>query len=189
MRKSKYEGKFPKEHAFGSWSVVDGKIHGSPAQIDVKCVCGTEKRADVYTLVNQRSTSCGCVPRTGENSPNWKGDKYGGVPATMIYRASHGSVEAKGLAPSLMAAAYNSQDGNCTLTGQALNVSNARMVKIDSNKPYDSGNIAWVHTSVAPLVYSSGGTANAIQTSLSIVSKTNPNIFEQMGFKPTKEKK
>lgn len=188
MRKSKYEGKFPKGHVFGSWTVTDGKIYLSPAQINVKCVCGVEKKVDVYTLISGLSTSCGCM-KVGKNATNWGGDKYDGVPATIIYRARHGSTEAKNLSPSLIAAAYNSQDGNCALTGQTLDTATARLTRFDNSKPYDSGNIAWVHTSVLPLVNSSGGTVNAFQTSLSIVSNSNPNIFEQMGFKPTKEKK
>ena len=186
MRKSKYEGKFSKGYKFGSWEVVNGNIHDSPAQINVKCVCGTEKSVDVYTLVKGKSTSCGCM-KVGENAPNWKGNLYGGVPATLMYRAQNSSAGAKGLTYETMATAYVSQGGACSLTGQTLNASNAKLALVDGNKPYESGNITFVHQSVAPVV-SSGGISN-FTNSVMTISTSNPNIFEQMGLQPIRRKK
>jgi hypothetical protein len=173
---SKYTGKFKAGHTFGLWTVVDGKIHGSPARMDVKCTCDTIHRIDVYTLVKGKSTSCGCIPRTGESAPNWRG--LNGVSGRTLNNASntfHMSVEdvAKTFTPT------------CYLTGQTLTSNNAVPYANNGSDSFvGTTDIAWVHTSVSPLVNQYGITG-AITIANSISQTTN--IFQQMGMKPTEK--
>lgn len=187
--KSKYAGKFLPGHKFGHWTVVDGTITGSPAQIKVKCTCDCERLTDVYTLVKGKSTSCGCIVRTGEDAPNWKG--VNGLSRTTIarntqYMTSHGN-GAISISPIDMANVYASQSGVCAITGQTLTTSTARLERVDANQPYNASNVVWVHNSISP-VAATYGVQGAITIANSVVSNTSQpnNIFEKLGFKPTK---
>ena len=186
-RRSKFEGKFPPGYIFGDWAVVDGSIHGSPARIDVRCICGTVRSVDIWTLQNGRSTNCGCKNH-GETAKRYNGVR--GLSGTAIYRNSL-RAESKSLlniSNKEMAELYQQQSGTCTLTGQTINSDTARLERIDVNKPYETGNVQWVHSSVASMA-SKYGTSGVIANSVSIVSTTKPqNIFEQLGMKPTGEK-
>jgi hypothetical protein len=187
-RKSKFEGKFPAGHKFSNWTVVDGIIHDSPAKIDVRCICGTERRVDVYTLNKGKSTNCGCQ-KIGESSPVYTG--HNGLSGTAIYR---NMVRAEQLGDVQISSndavgVFTSQSGNCYLTGQTLTSMNARLERIDPTQPYVSTNVAWVHNSISPTVRAYG-VSNTAHIANSIVSATpNPNIFEQLGMKPNKRKK
>ena len=182
--KSKYQNKFSAGHTFGSWTVVDGKVHGSPARMDVLCACGTKKRVDVYTLVNGTSMSCGCIRPTGEASKQWTG--INGIPGTVLYRAKqvaerHGNIVSK----EQLASVYLSQGGSCSLTNQPLTSGSARLARYDNSISYTPDNVTWVHSSVSSTA-TSAGVSNVIQT-VYTVAQTNPNIFEQMGMKPIKK--
>lgn len=184
-RKSKYDGKFNVGHRFGKWTVVTGEIYGSPATIDVTCQCGTSKGVDVYTLVNGKSTSCGCIVRTGSLAPNWKG--VSDVPATLLYRntlraSSHGDVQ---LNYAQLADVYNAQSATCVITGLTLTPETAKLERYDISGSFSTNNIGWVHTSVSPLA-SQQGIQGVITTSNTIVSNTSQqnNIFDKLGFKP-----
>ena len=179
---SKYTGKFKAGHSFGSWTVVDGKIHGSPAEMDVRCQCGTVKRTDVYTLVKGTSTSCGCV-RVGENAPNWQG--INGVSKTLLSRGGGGFTGS--YAPAY-ATVYTAQAGHCSLTSQPLTPTTAKLVAISNTQPISPTNATWVHTSVAGLANSAGGAIGAYNTATTIATTPHPNIFEQMGMKPIRKK-
>jgi len=177
-RRSKYENKFASGHTFGHWQVTTGQIVGSPATIEVKCVCGHTKFVDVYTLVNGKSVSCGCV-RVGENAPNWKGVK-GVATATLSRMIGTSNVSA-----NYASVVYNAQNGHCALTGQTLTATSARVAPIDVSKPISGSNVMLVHNSIA-------STANALGAygtqaiSNQIVSNTSfsNNIFDKLGFKP-----
>ena len=62
--------KVEKMDRFGKWVVIDPN-RGKPL---CKCVCGTVKEVDLYSLLNGRSKSCGCV----------KNVKHGGVSDPLI---------------------------------------------------------------------------------------------------------
>ena len=180
-KRSKYIGKYKAGDKFGSWTVIDGKIHGSPAKLDVVCECGTKKRSDLYSLIHNRSTNCGCkrAELTGSSAPHWTGT--GSLTGTAIYRnafrinsSGEGSVTSGDLKT-----AYMVQNGTCNITNLSLDSTNATVTKIDLTLPYQANNVAWVHSSAAPLVNSYG-----YNTAITISSYNIPNIFESMGMKP-----
>jgi hypothetical protein len=198
--KSKYQGKFKAGDSFGSWTVVNGKIHGSPAEMDVTCVCGAKKRVDIYTLVKGRSKSCGCIPqaRSGENAPNWQGVK--GVPKTVLTRAlkaaeRHGAVR---MTTEQAATVYLAQNGSCSITGTPLSgpgggtasasySSSPTLVRYDNSQPYTVTNTAWVSNNVGSLGTALGMTG-VYTVANNIVNSTQPNIFTQLGIKPVEDK-
>jgi hypothetical protein len=171
-RKSKYENKFPKGHQFGYWTVADGTIYGSPAHIDVNCVCGTRNRVDVYSLQKGRSTSCGCQTNKKMGT--------GSLDGTTLYRATVRAARSAPVSVSYddMAQAFNNQNASCTLTGQSLNASNARLVRLDNSQPFTPQNVTWVHNSVSPTATQVG----VIQTAK--LFSNSANIFDKLGMKP-----
>jgi len=181
--KSKYDGKYKAGDTFGHWSVVDGRISDSPAAMSVSCVCGNTKKVDVYSLVKGKSTSCGCV-RVGENAPNWKG--VNGLSHTTLATNMSRAIRSGWVhtTPEQLGNIYAAQSGNCMLTGFAITGS-ATLARFDNSKPYEVGNVTWVHPSVAPLAVSYG-VSSVINTSNAVVSNTSQtnNIFEKLGFKP-----
>ena len=182
-RTSKYANKFVNGHTFGSWTVVDGKIHGSPAKMDVRCVCGQIKRVDVYTLVSGKSTSCGCV-RVGEKAPNWKGTN--GVSRTTLYINARAAVGH--LSYEDMIHTYTAQSGTCAVTSQPIDLNEAKLVRLNSTGSYLNGNVAWVSPAVASITaHNSISTLTGAVASI-ITTTNNPNIFEQMGMSAAKEK-
>ena len=185
--KSKYTGKFKPGHKFGHWTVIDGAAIGSPARLVVHCECGIEKEVDAYTLVKGKSTSCGCIIRTGESAPNWKG--VNGLSKTAISRnlthtSTSGGVVGSTISFKDATSVYAMQSGTCGVTGQALTETSARLERIDPSKPYNSNNVLWVHNSISPVV-ATYGVQGAITIANSVVSNTSQpnNIFEKLGFK------
>jgi hypothetical protein len=182
-RTSKYANKFANGHTFGSWTVVDGIIHGSPAKMDVRCVCGQIKRADVYTLVSGKSTSCGCV-RVGEKAPNWRG--INGVGRTTLYTNGRSAVGQ--ISYEDMVNTYVAQSGSCAVTSAPLNLSEAKLVRLSTDGGYLSGNVAWVSPAVATITGHTGINTMTSAVASIITTTNNPNIFEQMGMSAAKEK-
>lgn len=180
--RSKYTGQFKAGHSFGSWTVVDGTIHGSPAELDVKCQCGTTKRVDLYTLIKGKSTSCRKC-KVGEKAPNWQGVQ--GVSRNLLTR---NGITTEAAAQSY-AMIYNSQGGTCSLTSQPLTSTTAKLVAINGTQPISPTNATWVYYSVAGLANSAGGARGAYTTATTIATTTQPNIFEQMGMKPSRKEK
>lgn len=179
--KSKYMGKFKPGHVFGSWTVVDGKPYGSPAKLEVSCVCKTRRNVDVYTLVKGKSTSCGCN-RVGENAPNWKG--VNGLSKTAINKnIAYTSTSGGSITANDMANLYCVQSGTCGVTGQTLTTTTARLERIDPSQPYSSDNAVWIHNSVSPIV-ANYGVQGAVNIANSVVTTTSQpnNIFEKLGF-------
>lgn len=179
---SKYAGKFKGGHKFGSWTVIDGKPHGSPARLKVTCACGTQKEVDAYTLVKGKSTSCGCN-RVGENAPNWQG--INGLSKTDLSRnLSHTITEGGAVTATAAIQAYNMQSGTCVVTGQTLSAGCASLERIDPSQPYSNNNVLWVHNSISPVV-ATYGVQGAVTIANAVVSNTSQpnNIFEKLGFK------
>jgi hypothetical protein len=166
-------GKFAPGHKFGEWTVTTGTVMGSPAKLNVKCMCGTERYVDAYTLVKGKSTSCGCN-RTGENAPNWQG--VNGLSKTAISRNLTHTFSGGGSINAVYAVnLYVSQTGSCGITGQTITSDTARLERSDPSQPYQNNNVLWVHNSVAPLVAEYGvvGTvaiANAVVSNASLSS-------------------
>jgi hypothetical protein len=177
-RRSKYENKFASGHKFGHWQVITGQIVGSPATIEVKCVCGHTKFVDVYTLIKGKSISCGCV-RVGENAPNWKGVK--GVANTTLSRL----LGTSNVSAQYAAHVYNVQSGHCALTGQTLTATSARVAPIDPTLPLSGTNVMLVHNSISSTANALGA-LGTVSLSNQIVSNTSTpnNIFDKLGFKP-----
>lgn len=182
--KSKYDGKYIAGDRFGQWTVVDGRIDDSPATMYVTCVCGTTKKIDVYSLVKGKSTSCGCI-RVGEKASNWKG--VNGLSHTTLTANISRALRTSGdvhTTTEQLGSVYAAQSGNCSLTGYSISGS-ATLARFDNSKPYEVGNVTWVHPSVAPLAVSYG-VSSVINISNAVVSNTSQpnNIFEKLGFKP-----
>jgi hypothetical protein len=179
-RKPKYVGQFKAGDTFGSWTVVDGTIHGSPAQMDVRCTCGTEKRADVYSLVKRRSTSCGCQlkSRVGENNPNWKG--VDGISGTTLYQNSART----GLSRDDLVVLARAQNYSCVLTGGGITGSlSAKVEPVNPNVPLSVNNAVWVSSEVSPMVRSAG-IVGTVTVSNSVLQTAPHNIFDKLGMKP-----
>lgn len=175
---SKYSGKYKKGDTFGSWTVVDGKIHGSPAKMNVKCVCGKKKLLDVYTLVKGKSTSCGCQ-RVGESAPNWQG--INGISATALYRQS----QRNNLDYEVMVRQLESQYWTCPVTSQSLTADNSVCISTTAlnTEGNNTSTCTWVHQTIAPAVqkYGLDQVMNTVAPKL--------NRLDQLGFSPTQEKK
>lgn len=179
-RKPKYVGKFKAGDKFGSWTVVDGNIHGVPAQMDVQCVCGNVKRTDVYSLVKGRSTSCGCQlkARVGEHNPNWKGTD--GISGTTLYQNSVRT----GLSREDLVVLARAQNYSCVLTGGALAGSlSAKVEPVNPNIPLNTSNAIWVSPQASPMVRSLG-VSGSITLANSVSQTTSHNIFDKLGMKP-----
>lgn len=182
--KSKYEGKYKAGDTFGHWTVVDGRVGDSPATMYVTCVCGTTNKVDVYSLIKGKSKSCGCI-RVGEQASHWKGSN--GLSQTVLTTNISRALRSAPVyaTQEQLSNVYATQSGNCTLTGHAISGSSATLARFDNSKPYEIGNVMWVHTSVAPLAVAYG-VSSALNISNVVVSNTSRpnNIFEKLGFKP-----
>ena len=186
MKKSKYDGQFKSGHKFGAWSVIDGKITGKPAHMDVQCECGTVSCIDVYSLKHSRSTNCGCHRQQmiGDKAAHWKGSN--GISGTTLYR---NSLRSNGnLTQTELAKIFVDQSGTCVLTGEALRSDNAAIQRIDATQPYNTSNTRWVHTSVSSMA--NNGIVNAYVASQTVQSTPQiVNIFESLGFKSSVKEK
>ncbi len=166
--KSKY--KFTVGQQIGKWTVLSETLVGSPAKVQLKCACGTEKLVDVYSLINNRSTNCGCERKV----------KKSGVTKTTLYRAlvklkrHNSSIDITDLEQL-----RGHQSNSCAISGEILNNSST-ISRIDSTKGYVSDNILWVNSSVSPIANAYGiiGAQNALNSIPKVY-----NVFEQMGFK------
>lgn len=166
--KSKY--KFVVGQQIGKWTVLSEITQGRPAKVHLKCVCGIEKYVDVYSLVNNRSTNCGCERKVKES----------GITKTTMYRAL---TKIKKYNPDINISdleqlqAY--QSNSCAISGESLNCTST-VSRIDNNKGYIPTNILWVNSNISPITNAHG--IISAQNTLKSISPVQ-NIFERMGFK------
>lgn len=165
---SKY--KFAPNQQIGSWTVIDGTTSGAPAKLTVQCTCGTRKQVDVYSLVNGRSTNCGCARAMKK-----------GLQKTDISRAmAKASRSGNLLTPEYLTDLFEAQRGSCVVTNKPLTETGMTLSTIDKSKGYQSGNVAWVSSEVSPFTNSCG-----IMSSVTIansITNSQPDIFKRLGF-------
>jgi hypothetical protein len=185
-RISKYKDKFKTGDKFGNWTVIDGIIHGSPASIDLMCICNTKKRVDVYTLVKGKSTSCGCkkTKLVGSLSSRWSGSVIGNMSGTAISKNLNKTKLITGscVTDKDLLRSYEIQNGICALTGRPIDDSSSTISRINNSLPYTPNNIMWVHNTVSPIARSLGA-IGSVNLSSNVISN---NIFEKLGMKKEK---
>lgn len=121
----------------------------------VKCHgCGKIYQKGSIQLRDNRAQSCGCmVKRQGNKSPHWRG--VGEISSAYI---SHYRINAKRrgidflVTPEYLWKLFLLQDRKCALTNLSIEFGRrgrdnctASLDRIDSNKPYQIGNVQWVH--------------------------------------------
>lgn len=142
---------------FGLIELIEKReLRGKNYQWLVKCHgCGGEYvRSSSFKKTTQ---SCGCqLKRRNNQSPNWRG--FGEISSSTI---SHYKVNAKKrnidflITPEYMWKLFLLQDRKCALTGLKISFGRysrdgqtASLDRIDSNKPYQIGNVQWLHKHV-----------------------------------------
>lgn len=140
---SKFQGVVKTGMVFSEWTVIsDEVIVDREANVLCRCMCGTEKRVNVYSLMTGVSTKCTICAhhnRFGPKNPNWKGE--GDVSIRMLKKAKS---EDDKLA---ILEEWDKCGGKCYLTNWEISFKDrtASLDRIDSNKGYIRGNIRWVH--------------------------------------------
>ncbi len=124
----------------------------------VKCHgCGKIYEKKSLQLRNKRTQSCGCLyKRQNSGSPNWRG--VGEISSTTI---SHYKINAKRrgieflITGEYMWRLFLLQDRKCALSGLKLcfgrrgrDENTASLDRVDSSKPYQIGNVQWLHKHV-----------------------------------------
>ncbi len=119
-----------------------------------ECTCGNRvyKRSD--QLTNNTTNSCGCQP-----NGSWKG--CGDISGIMMSRirtnARVRNIEVK-VSVEYLSKLFTEQNGLCALTKTPIKISKlggkrttettASLDRIDSSKPYEEGNVWWVHKDI-----------------------------------------
>lgn len=124
----------------------------------VKCHgCGKTYKKNSIQLRNKRTQSCGCaVKRRNNESPHWRG--VGEISSTYV---SHYRTNAKKrgidflVTPEYLWKLFLLQDRKCALSSLPIEFgrmgrdnTTASLDRIDSDKPYQIGNVQWVHKHV-----------------------------------------
>lgn len=121
-----------------------------------RCDCGAEASCSQERLVAGRAKTCGCGrarSRKGADHPNWtgSGDLPGAYWSCLVTGARLRSIPMS-LTVAEAAEAFAKQGGRCALTGLPLSFqrsdATASLDRIDSSKPYELGNIQWVHKTI-----------------------------------------
>jgi len=163
-RKSKYVGLYEVGHKFGEWELLSSipiRVARKPNSkgknkhnlcYEVRCSCGKEQPTDCYNLEKGISTRCyDCsMKRThGSNNPNWKGTSV--ISSSRFTRMKRQAKE-RGIEFLLEIQDFEDKllDQNyiCALTGMELTKETWSLDRIDSLKPYEVGNIQWVHKDI-----------------------------------------
>lgn len=144
---TKYAGYFKPGQTIGRWVITTGEIVlNREAMVECKCECGNRKLVSAYTLKHGTSTGCKtCQNQSygGAGNGNWKGVGY--VPGYYL--------NSRKLSSSVKQAAADlieEQNFQCALTGLPISFTprTASLDRIDSRKPYQVGNMQWVHKDV-----------------------------------------
>lgn len=174
--KGKTKHTFHTGQTFGEWIVVKYVSDTSPPKVHVKCVCGTERVVDGYSLVHNRSTNCGC-----------KRSKLHITNTTITRAINKAHRHGTSLTPEYLTELFVSQNSRCAITGELLDGSGASLSVYTPANGYTVGNVMWVSNAVSPLTNKLG--VEATLTTAKHITNTataTPNIFHRLGF--TKEK-
>jgi hypothetical protein len=149
---SKYLGK-----RINAWTILASgfRVSGRRAFL-CRCDCGRELQISRYRLESRPSQGCDkCYGghATGKNHPHFKGQL---IPQELLGRLKR-NAKTRGIEVLVsldeLTNAFNLQGGKCALTGLDLIPSarpngTASVDRIDSGKPYEPGNIQWVHKDI-----------------------------------------
>lgn len=116
-----------------------------------------KKRTTLSRSIKENRKCLNCA-RSGKNGPSWKG--YGDIPATIFYSIKRGAMLRNipfNITIKDMDKQWQKQGGKCAYTVEKLNLIakyynrkniTASLDRIDSSKPYEIGNIEWVHKNI-----------------------------------------
>lgn len=147
------------DKAFGLWTVTHRDPNWDPrmARWMCRCICGTVKAVKAVHLLSGRSTRClSCKNRSEQCN--------GRLSMLRIYRIKRGA-EKRGisyhesLTRDVLMGLYEAQTRLCAISGVPISFSNthkecmqggdtASLDRIDSSRPYEPGNVWWVHKTV-----------------------------------------
>lgn len=131
----------------------------SPAQngyVRCRCDCGVEKDVLLDNLMAGKSRGCRkCSGMGGNKNPRWVG--YRDIPG-QLWGVLRSSARARGIPVTItiedLQRQWETQMGRCALTGLDLVMSSkakgltASVDRIDSKRPYEVGNIQFVHKDI-----------------------------------------
>lgn len=157
-RKSKYDGLYEVGHKFGDWELLEVKpLRANPNNkydlyYSCRCKCGVEKPVLCYNLIKEKTTrcyECSTVDKIGSGNPFWKGTSV--ISSSRFTRMKRQAKE-RGIEFLLEIQDFEDKllDQNyiCALTGMELTKETWSLDRIDSSKPYEVGNIQWVHKDI-----------------------------------------
>lgn len=160
---SKYIGKFKSHQMFGDWSVLKSDVYMDKRGrtfVKCQCVCKKEELVSCHHLLKGRSTRCkecnnSYRGRGISSNPNWKGE--GMVPQSILTSLSQ-SVITKGIEYNLNATymneLYERSGQTCAFTNLPISTiqNTAKIARLRHDSGYVPGNVAWVHTSIEPVL-------------------------------------
>lgn len=129
-------------------------------ELTCQCKCGNIKKLHTSRIRNKQVKSCGCLMhRTGINHPICKG--YGSIPNSVYTKCKVNGLDRNiifNLTIEDLDSQYQNQKGKCAISGIDIGFNNhkkkskmlstASLDRIDSDRPYEIGNIQWVHKQV-----------------------------------------
>lgn len=141
---------------FGKWKVI-AKISGKNfCQWQCKCICGNLKILSTYSLTSGASKGCWLC------NGSYEAEEKHIITAHYWSSLQKGALKRKinfNIDKDYIADLYERQNRRCALTGMRLNMADtlsawkegkqtASLDRIDSLRPYENGNVQWVHKMV-----------------------------------------
>ena len=133
------------------------KLHSSGTKLVVwrcRCDCGKIHSVSAGLLKNNRVRSCGCSKSNwGDQHSRWKGVGSIGqhTYAKIVSHAKDRNI-AVYITLEYISSLYDLQEGRCKLSGIKLQPFGKNRTisldRIDSNKPYEEGNVQWIHKKI-----------------------------------------
>lgn len=161
MNKTKYTEEYLKDKKYNSLtfvSLLPKKEKGKNDTALWQCDCGSIIEANISCVVLGKKMSCTCYKnRRRENHYLWKG--IGDLPGRywwmLCFNAKTRNIEIK-ITQQEAWDQFLKQNGRCALSGVYLTFETktgehdgtASLDRIDSSKPYETGNIQWVHKDI-----------------------------------------
>ncbi len=152
---------------YGYWTIIEASYEGrggtkegsrgGQKKYKCRCRCGNIKIVWKSHIVAKNSISCGCINKTsGPKNRLWGGvGEISGNYWNNIKRSAEGKRgrQAVGITLTISEAwdLFLKQKRRCALSGIVLNFNNERTAsldRIDSLKPYEVGNVQWVHKDI-----------------------------------------
>jgi hypothetical protein len=146
---------------YGMLTVESVEQHNGRSHCRCRCECGNEVLRRTDGLKSGKFVSCGCVSKTrnytGSGNPCWRGS--GDIGMTFYKNLRRGAFR-RGIdfnvSLEYLASLFDEQGGRCALTGETIGFGKLRVSvsttasldRIDSLRPYEEGNVQWVHKDI-----------------------------------------